>query len=79
MSKLNSGWRKMAEDHWKEHLPKLYSHLKKEGELDEALDYAVAQTPHEMIVTQNAGATRQEAWEELRERYLILPPESSPE
>lgn len=74
----------MAEAHWREHCPRLVRELEAEGKLREALVEAQEQTAGEMIrllrELQRQGLTAQQAhdqaWEIVREKYLLIPPEA---
>ena len=74
----------MAEKHWREFLPKMVSDLERKGRLQEMLLEAEEKTANEIYdLTRNAmkdGLTAQQAhdqaWETVRERYILLPPES---
>ena len=73
----------MAEKHWREHRPKLVRELEAKGQLQAMLLEAEEKTKDEMIeLTQTfrkQGMTAQQAndraWEMVRERYILLPPE----
>ena len=74
----------MAERHWREFLPRMVARLEAEGRLPEALWEAQETTLDEMEVLtrrmekeqamtpEQAQAT---AWELVREKYILLPPE----
>ena len=74
----------MAEKHWREHRPKLVRDLEAKGQLQAMLLEAEEKTKDEMIeLTQTfrkQGLTAQQAndraWEMVRERYILLPPEA---
>ncbi len=74
---------RMAEKHWREHRPKMVRELERKGLLHQMLLDAEGKTKDEMatIRTQlmQQGATAQQAqtqaWEMVRERYILLPPE----
>jgi hypothetical protein len=74
----------MAEKHWREFLPKMVKDLEQKGRLQEMLLEAEEKTANEMYdLTRSAikdGLTAQQAhdqsWETVRERYILLPPES---
>jgi len=76
---------RLAEKHWREHRPKMVSDLETAGQLHATLLDAEEKTKDEMIeLTQQfrkQGLTAQQAhdraWEMVRERYILLPPESS--
>ena len=76
---------RMAEVHWREHLPKMVRALEEKGELQNALGEAEEASKNEMeeisrklISEQNYTPDQAEraAWEIVRERYILLPPES---
>ena len=73
----------MAERHWREFRPKMVRELEATGKLEEALYEAQERTLDELmeletrleaqgLTTQQA---RDQAWEVVRERYILLPPE----
>ncbi|MCK9590149.1 MAG: hypothetical protein WC003_17370 [Terrimicrobiaceae bacterium] len=73
----------MAERHWREFRPRMVRELEETGELEEALHEAQELTLDELmeletkleaqgLTTQQA---RDQAWEVVRERYILLPPE----
>ena len=73
----------MAEKHWREFRPKMVKELEAKGTLQEMLFAAQDKTEDEMdeirrkLIQQ--GLTPQQAhdqaWEMVRERYILLPPE----
>lgn len=73
----------MAEKHWREHRPKMVRELERKGLLHQMLLDAEGKTKDEMatIRTQlmQQGSTAQQAqtkaWEMVREKYILLPPE----
>jgi hypothetical protein len=73
----------MAEKHWREHLPRLVRELEEKDQLQEALLEAEEKTKDEMCGTmqklRQQGYTAQQAhdtaWEIVREKYILLPPE----
>lgn len=78
------GW--MAEKHWREFLPKMVQELEAKGQLQEMLSEAEEKTKDEMedltrklIFDQGYTPDQAErtAWEMVRERYILLPPEQS--
>lgn len=66
----------LASDHWKEFLPKMYVQALKEGKLAHMLTRAAEQTDREMQNALDSGIPRDQAWEGVRGRYLLLEPES---
>lgn len=72
-------WVELGRRHWKEHLPKRFEALKKAGTLDAALQEAASLTYSEVSRLEDAGMQPDEAWQTVRETYLLLPPEESEE
>ena len=77
----------MAEKHWREFLPKMVRELEAQGKLEEALYEAQERTLDELLPLEDKlvadgltmdQASRQ-AWEMVRERYILLPPEDEQE
>ncbi len=76
---------KMAENHWRQHCPRLVRQLQATGRLEAALLEAQEQTLDEMESLmrefRQQGLTppqaHDQAWELVREKYLLLPPEKS--
>ncbi len=75
----------MAERHWREFRPKMVRELERKGTLTEALFEAQETTLDEMeILTRKMereqgltpGQAQAAAWELIREKYILLPPES---
>lgn len=74
---------RMAEKHWREHLPRMVRELERKGFLQQMLLEAEDKTKDEMatlrVQLMKQGATPQQAqdqaWEMLREKYILLPPE----
>ena len=77
----------MAEKHWREFRPKMVQTLEAQGTLREMLVEAQEKTKDEMLELRmqlmKLGLTPQQAhdraWEMVRERYILLPPESDEE
>ena len=75
---------RMAERHWREFLPKLVRDLETKGQLHQRLLEAEEKTKDELatirtgLMTQGltADQAHRQAWETVRERYLLLPPET---
>ena len=65
----------MAIDHWKKWLPETYLNLKQQGTLEAVIEKAVSQTVIEMDQLLDAGMNYDQAWEMVRQEYLLLPPE----
>lgn len=76
---------RQAEKHWREHRPKMVRELEAKGQLHPMLLAAEDATKDEMATLRTElmrrGATAQQAhtqaWEMVREKYLLLPPETS--
>ena len=76
---------RMAEKHWREFLPNMVAEMEAKGILEEMLLEAEEKTAGEMhdltIKFQRQGLTAQQAnnraWELVREKYILLPPEAS--
>jgi hypothetical protein len=74
----------MAEKHWREHCPKMVRELEAKGQLQAMLAEAERKTKDEMAELRTRfmqqGLTPQQAhdqaWEMVREEYILLPPES---
>jgi len=74
---------KMAAKHWHEFRPKMVRELERKGQLQAALITAQEQTLDEMATLRTEliqrGSTAQQAhtqaWEMVREKYILLPPE----
>lgn len=76
---------RMAEAHWREHLPRMVRDLEAQGQLHQALIEAQEQATAEMdrlirdLSRQglNPQQAHDRAWELVREKYLLLPPEQT--
>jgi len=76
---------RMAEAHWREHLPRMVRDLEAQGRLQKALIEAQEQAAAEMdrlirdLSRQglNPQQAHDRAWELVREKYLLLPPEQT--
>jgi hypothetical protein len=74
---------RMAEKHWREHRPKMVRELEQTGRLHQMLLEAEEKTKDEMATLRTdlmqRGSTAQQAqtqaWEMVREKYVLLPPE----
>ena len=74
----------MAEKHWREHCPKLVLELKRNGLLHQMLQEAEKKTKDEMATLRlelmkqgkTAEQAQRQAWELVREKYILLPPEA---
>jgi uncharacterized protein YggE len=75
----------MAEKHWREHRPKMVTELEATGQLQTLLAEAERKTKDEMadlrIRLMKQGKTAEQAhrqaWEMVRERYILLPEETA--
>lgn len=76
----------MAERHWREFRPKMVGELEAKGQLMEALFEAQERTIEEMEALTRKLETEQKlipqqahdrAWEMIREKYILLPPEEN--
>lgn len=75
---------RLAEKHWREFLPKMVRDLEAKGVLHQMLLEAEEKTKDEMaslrIGLMKQGSTadqaHRQAWEMVREKYILLPPES---
>ena len=74
---------RQAEKHWREHLPKMVYELEAKGQLHQMLLEAEEKTKDEMATLRTElmqrGSTAQQAhtqaWEMVREKYILLPAE----
>ena len=74
----------MAEKHWREYCPKLVQELKRNGLLHQMLQEAEEKTKDEMATLRlelmkqgkTAEQAQRQAWELVREKYILLPPEA---
>ena len=77
---------RMAEKHWREFRPNMVKQMEATGELLEMLYEAQEKTKDEMadltqkLIRQNytPDQAHRTAWEMVRERYILLPPENLP-
>ncbi len=75
---------RMAEKHWREHRPKMVRDLEAKGQLHAMLLEAEEKTKDEMATWRidlmrqglTADQAHRQAWEIVREKYLLLPPEA---
>jgi uncharacterized protein YggE len=73
----------MAEKHWREHRPKMVRELEASGQLQTMLLEAEEKTKEEMATLRTqlmkqgktAEQAHRQAWEIVRERYILLPEE----
>jgi hypothetical protein len=76
---------RMAEKHWREFRPNMVAEMEAKGVLQEMLMEAEEKTASEMhdltMLLQKRNLTAQQAhdqaWEIVRERYILLPPETN--
>jgi hypothetical protein len=76
---------RMAEKHWREFLPNMVAEMEAKGILEEMLLEAEEKTAGEMhdltmkFLKQNMTPQQahNRAWELVREKYILLPPEAS--
>mgnify|MGYP003579608284 FL=1 len=82
-----TGYGMMAEPHWREHRPNMVRELEAQGKLEAALYEAQERTLDELLALEDKltaqglttdQASRQ-AWEMVRENYIILPAEEDDE
>ena len=74
----------MAEEHWREHRPEMVAEMERIGTLQQMLLEAEGKTKDEMDAIRRQliqqGLTPQQAhdqaWEMVREKYILLPPEN---
>ena len=74
---------RIAEKHWRQHCPKMVRELEQKGLLHQTLLEAEEKTKDEMATLRQElmkqGKTAQQAqtqaWEMVREKYILLPPE----
>jgi len=79
------GYAHLAKIHWQEHCPRMYRELEATGQLESALAEAEERTLTEMETLQrelrmngsSSAQAHQQAWELVREKYLLLPPEAA--
>lgn len=75
--------KRMARDHWAKYRPKMYSRLQSTGVLEDLLERAVEFTREDMRVLEGHLKTqgyseveaKEQAWEELRAKWILLPQE----
>ena len=75
---------RMAEQHWREHRPQMVRELQAKGLLHQMLLEAEEKTKDEMATLRTelmkrgsaAQQAHDQAWEMVREKYILLPPES---
>ena len=77
---------RMAEAHWREHCPRLVRELERTGQMATSLLEAQTRTLDEMESMMrdfrrqglNPQQAHDQAWELVRERYVLIPPEAPP-
>ena len=75
---------RMAEKHWREHCSKMVRELEVKGTLQQMLLEAEEKTKDEMVTLRTqfmqqgltADQAHRQAWEMVRETYILLPPET---
>ena len=75
----------MAEKHWREHCPKMVRELETKGQLHQMLLEAEEKTKDEMATLRTelmkqgstADQAHRQAWEMVREKYILLAPEET--
>mgnify|MGYP001312324077 CR=1 FL=1 len=72
-------WIDLARQHWTEHLPQKVQQLRRAGKLEKALREAANQTYSLVDSLEAQGMGPEEAWQQARTEFLLLPPEESPE
>jgi len=76
---------RQAEKHWREYRPKMVSELEASGQLQTMLLEAELKTKEEMATLRTqlmkqgktAEQAHRQAWEIVRERYILLPEETA--
>ncbi len=74
---------RMAEAHWREHCPRMVRELERTGQMTASLVEAQTRTLDEMESMMrdfrrqglNPQQAHDQAWELVRERYILIPPE----
>lgn len=75
---------RMAEAHWREHCPRLVRELERTGQMATSVLEAQTRTLDEMESMMrdfrrqglNPQQAHDQAWELVRERYILIPPEA---
>ena len=70
-----SGLEERTKKHWRAHRPALFHRLKEEGKLDQAVDSAARLTADDLLDLVADKLSLDQAWELVRERYALLPPD----
>jgi len=68
----------IAREHWRQFLPSMYRALEEGGRLEKTAQQAAQRTLSDQASLIASGQSPQEAWEAVRDRYLLLPPETTP-
>jgi hypothetical protein len=79
--------KELARSHWKEHRPKFFAELQKDGYLEEALNNAAKNTldAYQNVKRQllkrgeSPGQAHAIAWELVREEWILRPSEEQPD
>jgi hypothetical protein len=66
---------RLTRQHWSKHRPRLYAGLKETGRLEEMIRAAVSQTVEAMDLMVSRGADPLQAWQALREEWILVPQE----
>lgn len=66
---------RIADQHWQEHCPRMYRELEDSGQLDEMLDAVQENTASMLKELIAQGMPYNQAWELVREQWLLLPEE----
>jgi hypothetical protein len=65
----------LARRHWQQHRPKLCAELKQQGRLEGMLRRAAERTVEGVALMVSRGVTPLEAWQVLREEWILVPQE----
>lgn len=65
----------LAQEHWQEHQPALYARLAQTGQLEAMIETAARQTLEAMELLISRGTPPLEAWQLMREEWLLVPGE----
>jgi hypothetical protein len=66
----------LTREHWQEHRPTLYAHLAQTEQLEAMIKTAARQTLEAMELLISRGTTPLEAWQLVREEWLLVPGEA---
>jgi hypothetical protein len=72
---MNYKYKEMAREHWQEWLPKMYQEMEASGRLEHHLEEAARLTQQQMKSLMDSGLYEHEAWEMVREEYILRKPE----